>query len=114
MDEADRRAGARYRQAMRAAIAARWDARPLGAAREAEWQARFAAYRAAFPELAREFERRMAGELPLLEREDVRQWWQRFQARPGFQAADIWTRFQRRRFVQALIEARRTPLAVQD
>ena len=47
-----------------AAIAARWDARPLGAAREAEWQARFAAYRAAYPELAREFERRMAGELP--------------------------------------------------
>ncbi len=45
-------------------IAARWDARPLGTAREAEWQARFVAYRAAHPELAREFERRMAGELP--------------------------------------------------
>jgi len=56
----------------------------------------------------------MAGELPLLEREDLRQWWHHFQARPGFQAADIWTRFQRRRFVQALIEARRTPLIVQD
>jgi glutathione S-transferase len=56
----------------------------------------------------------MAGELPLLERDDLRQWWQRFQARPGFEVADIWTRFQRRRFVQALIEARHTPLAVQD
>jgi hypothetical protein len=56
----------------------------------------------------------MAGELPLLEREDLRQWWQRFQARHGFQSADIWSRFQRRRFVQALIEARHTPLAVQD
>jgi transketolase len=47
-----------------AAIAARWNARTAGAAREAEWQARFAAYRAAHPLLASEFERRMAGELP--------------------------------------------------
>jgi transketolase len=41
-----------------------WDARAAGAAAEAEWQARFAAYRAAYPELAAEFERRMRGELP--------------------------------------------------
>ncbi len=47
-----------------APIAARWNARELGAAREAEWQARFAAYRASHPALAREFERRMAGDLP--------------------------------------------------
>jgi transketolase len=47
-----------------ASIAARWDAREAGAAREAEWQARLAAYRAAHPQLAREFERRMAGDLP--------------------------------------------------
>ncbi len=46
------------------AIAARWNARQLGATREAEWQARFAAYRSAYPALAGEFERRMAGELP--------------------------------------------------
>ncbi|MBL8341354.1 MAG: transketolase [Rubrivivax sp.] len=45
-------------------IAARWNARGHGAAREAEWQARFAAYRAAFPDLAAEFERRIAGRLP--------------------------------------------------
>ncbi len=43
---------------------AAWDARAAGAAASAEWQARLAAYRAAFPELAAEFERRMAGELP--------------------------------------------------
>jgi transketolase len=45
-------------------IAQRWNARPCGAAREAKWQARFAAYRAAFPALASEFERRVQGRLP--------------------------------------------------
>jgi transketolase len=35
-----------------------------GAIAEANWQQRFAAYRAAFPELAEEFERAQAGELP--------------------------------------------------
>ena len=47
-----------------AAIAARWNAKALGAQREADWQQRFAAYRAEHPALAAEFERRMAGELP--------------------------------------------------
>ena len=47
-----------------AAIAARWSAKALGAQREADWQQRFAAYRAEHPALAAEFERRMAGELP--------------------------------------------------
>ncbi|HEV8692312.1 MAG TPA: transketolase [Ideonella sp.] len=46
-------------------LRSRWDARRLGAARESEWAHRFAAYRAAHPELAAAFERRMAGELPL-------------------------------------------------
>ena len=41
-----------------------WDAREAGAAREGEWARRFDAYRAAYPELASEFERRMAGRLP--------------------------------------------------
>jgi transketolase len=41
-----------------------WDARARGAQREAEWQARFNAYRTAHPQLATEFERRMRGELP--------------------------------------------------
>jgi transketolase len=37
---------------------------PQGAAREAEWQQRLAAYRAEYPELAAELERRLAGRLP--------------------------------------------------
>ncbi|SEQ16893.1 transketolase [Azotobacter beijerinckii] len=45
-------------------IYAAWDAKTAGAAREAEWNQRFTAYRAAFPELAAEFQRRLAGELP--------------------------------------------------
>ena len=45
-------------------VYAAWDARTKGASLEAQWNATFAAYRAAHPELAAEFERRMAGELP--------------------------------------------------
>jgi transketolase len=41
-----------------------WDARERGAAREAQWRERLNAYRASFPELAAEFERRMKGDLP--------------------------------------------------
>ncbi len=41
-----------------------WDARDKGAAAEADWNEKFAAYKAAHPELAAEYERRMAGELP--------------------------------------------------
>ncbi|NHZ91658.1 transketolase [Massilia sp. CCM 8733] len=41
-----------------------WDAKANGAAMEAEWNTKFAAYRAQYPELAAEFERRMKGELP--------------------------------------------------
>ena len=47
-----------------AEIYAEWDAKEVGAAREAEWNQRFAAYAAAFPELASEFTRRSKGELP--------------------------------------------------
>ena len=47
-----------------AEVYAQWDAKAAGAQREAEWNARFAAYRSAHPELAAEFERRMAGQLP--------------------------------------------------
>ncbi|HVF17065.1 MAG TPA: transketolase, partial [Steroidobacteraceae bacterium] len=45
-------------------IAERWDARKRGVSRQSDWQTKFAAYKAAFPELAAEFERRMSGELP--------------------------------------------------
>jgi transketolase len=41
-----------------------WDAKARGAAAQSEWDKRFAAYRAAHPELAAEFVRRMKGELP--------------------------------------------------
>ena len=41
-----------------------WDARTRGAREETEWRGGFAAYRDAHPELADEFERRMAGRLP--------------------------------------------------
>jgi len=45
-------------------VRAMWDAREAGAAHEAAWSQRFAAYRAAFPVEAAEFERRMRGDLP--------------------------------------------------
>jgi transketolase len=45
-------------------IRAAWDMREKGARVEQEWRARFAAYRAEFPALAAEFERRTAGDLP--------------------------------------------------
>ena len=41
-----------------------WDAKVKGLALEAEWDAKFAAYKAAYPALAAEFTRRMKGELP--------------------------------------------------
>jgi len=45
-------------------VRAAWDQRTRGAALEGEWNAKLSAYEAAFPEAAREFRRRMAGELP--------------------------------------------------
>jgi len=45
-------------------IYAAWDAKAAGAAAEQAWNARFAAYRTAHPELAKELVRRMKGELP--------------------------------------------------
>jgi transketolase len=41
-----------------------WDGRARGKASESEWNTRFAAYERAHPDLAREFRRRIAGELP--------------------------------------------------
>jgi transketolase len=45
-------------------VYADWDAKDAGRAREKDWNARFAAYKAAHPALAKEFVRRMKGELP--------------------------------------------------
>ncbi len=47
-----------------AEVYAAWDARARGAAAEDAWNARFDAYRSAFPEAAAEFERRIGGALP--------------------------------------------------
>jgi transketolase len=47
-----------------AEIYAGWDARAAGAKREAEWNALFAKYQTAYPDLAAEFSRRLARELP--------------------------------------------------
>ena len=44
-------------------VLACWDARTKGAQQEAQWDALFTAYRAAYPALAAEFSRRMKGEL---------------------------------------------------
>ncbi len=41
-----------------------WDARERGARLEQEWNALFERYKKAFPDLAADFQRRMAGELP--------------------------------------------------
>jgi len=41
-----------------------WDANEAGAKAEAAWNDKFAAYQAAFPELAVEYKRRTAGEMP--------------------------------------------------
>ena len=45
-------------------VYADWDAKKAGAKREAAWNKTFAAYAKAYPELAAEFTRRMAGDLP--------------------------------------------------
>ncbi|MCD9484127.1 transketolase [Photobacterium phosphoreum] len=47
-----------------AEIYAEWDAKEAGKAKQASWNEKFAAYTAAFPELASEFTRRMTGGLP--------------------------------------------------
>jgi len=45
-------------------VYAAWDAKAAGAAAEKSWNEKFAAYKAAHPELAKELVRRMKGELP--------------------------------------------------
>ncbi|MGA0612223.1 transketolase [Caldimonas sp. KR1-144] len=47
-----------------AEVHAAWDARARGAQAQASWEATFASYAAAHPELAEEFKRRMEGKLP--------------------------------------------------
>ncbi len=46
-------------------VRAAWDARERGAQRQSEWSAMFGRYAQRYPDEAREFERRMRGELPV-------------------------------------------------
>jgi transketolase len=55
-------------------IYAGWDARAAGAEREAAWDALLEKYAAAHPQLAAEFRRRLAGELPAHWQADVHAW----------------------------------------
>lgn len=64
-------------------IYAQWDAREAGQAREAAWNDKFAAYAAAFPELAAEFTRRMSGELPADWQAQARAYVEQLQANPA-------------------------------
>ena len=45
-------------------VYAGWDGKAKGAEAESAWNEKFAAYKAAYPELAAEYERRIAGDLP--------------------------------------------------
>ncbi|HHF2874632.1 TPA: transketolase [Vibrio diabolicus] len=45
-------------------VYAEWSAKETGAVKEAAWNEKFAAYEAAYPELAAEFKRRVNGDLP--------------------------------------------------
>ncbi|MDE1188470.1 MAG: transketolase [Pantoea sp.] len=59
-----------------------WDAKEAGAAREKAWDDKMAAYQAAYPELAKEFKRRMSGEMPANWESDVQAFVDQLQANP--------------------------------
>jgi len=63
-------------------VYAAWDAKAKGAADEAQWNELFAAYSKAHPELAAEFSRRMASELPANWQESVNAYVEKLQANP--------------------------------
>ncbi|WP_299692765.1 transketolase [uncultured Vibrio sp.] len=60
-----------------------WDAKEAGAAKEAAWNEKFAAYEAAYPELAAEFKRRVNGDLPAQWEEKANQIIADLQANPA-------------------------------
>jgi len=63
-----------------AEIYAGWDAKPAGAKHEAEWNALFADYAKAHPELAAELERRLAAKLPANWAAESQAWVEKLQA----------------------------------
>lgn len=60
-----------------------WDAKKAGAAAESEWDMKFAHYEKAFPELAREYRRRVNGELPAQWEADANAFIQNLQDNPA-------------------------------
>ncbi|MCA3891130.1 transketolase [Vibrio vulnificus] len=64
-------------------VYAEWSAKEAGAAKEAAWNEKFAAYEAAYPELAAEFKRRVNGELPTQWEEKANQIIADLQANPA-------------------------------
>ncbi|AIU71695.1 transketolase [Hafnia alvei FB1] len=64
-------------------IYSQWDAKEAGKAKEIAWDKKFAAYQAAFPELAAEFKRRVSGELPANWAEESKKFIDHLQANPA-------------------------------
>lgn len=64
-------------------IYAAWDAKAKGAEEEQSWDAKFAAYSTAYPELAAEFKRRMSGELPANWEAESQAFIEKLQANPA-------------------------------
>ena len=64
-------------------IYAAWDAKAKGDEEEQSWDAKFAAYSTAYPELATEFKRRMSGELPANWEAESQAFIEKLQANPA-------------------------------
>ncbi len=60
-----------------------WDAKAIGKQREDEWNARFDEYAKAYPELAKEFKRRMDGDLPSNWQQVAKDFVNKLQANPA-------------------------------
>ncbi|TSJ92191.1 transketolase [Gilliamella apicola] len=60
-----------------------WDAKAKGKQREDEWNARFDAYAKAYPDLAKEFKRRMNGDLPSNWQQVAKDFVNKLQANPA-------------------------------
>ncbi|MFC3396758.1 transketolase [Brenneria rubrifaciens] len=66
-----------------AEIYAAWDAKAAGQRKEAAWNEAFAAYAGAYPELAAEFKRRTAGDLPANWQADAQKFIEQLQVNPA-------------------------------
>ncbi len=82
-------------------IKAAWDARKAGDALEKDWDARFALYAQAYPELATAFQRRMRGELT----EDWQQKLQEYILSASEKKENIATRVASQRVLEVLVPA---------